>query len=449
MTLRQFFLWRYGAFGFTVALLTIAASDARAAYFFVNVADTLTASPSGGTFSAFVNPSINNNGSAAFIAFSSIQPGLGVYTGGTGSLQTVATIATPTPLGGAYGAFNGEPAINSAGVVAFQSDAGLFTGSAGPGPGGVLALPFQTAPGTGGGTFGFPNFALSLSLNNSGTGTFFANVSGGTSDGGIFKSTAGSISGNPTKIALNGEVAPGTSGGVFRMTPSISVSPGINDSGVVSFFANIIGGTGGSGIFTGDGLSVSAVAILGGAAPTGGTFTFFTSQAAPRINGNGRVAFEGGTSAGASGLFTVGPGPGIDLAAVIGGAAPDGGIFGAFDGININAGGRVAFYANLFGEPGATFGIFTGGPGGTQRVIREGDSLFGSLVAGLNLGTFSNGFNDAGQVAFGYTLADGRSGIAIASLSGSASSAPEPDTLAFVTTSALLFCGIIGRRRTR
>jgi len=49
-------------------------------------------------------------------------------------------------------------------------------------------------------------------------------------------------------------------------------------------------------------------------------------------------------------------------------------------------------------------------------VIRPGDPLFGSTVTQVNLGRFA--LNDRFQMAFEYTLTDGRSGIAVASFNG-------------------------------
>jgi hypothetical protein len=47
-------------------------------------------------------------------------------------------------------------------------------------------------------------------------------------------------------------------------------------------------------------------------------------------------------------------------------------------------------------------------------VIQTGDALFGSSVTNVDLGRFA--LNDCFQLAFEYTLQDGRTGIAVASL---------------------------------
>jgi hypothetical protein len=48
--------------------------------------------------------------------------------------------------------------------------------------------------------------------------------------------------------------------------------------------------------------------------------------------------------------------------------------------------------------------------------IQSGDPLFGSVVTSIDLGRFA--LNNRFQMAFEYTLEDGRTGIAIASLKG-------------------------------
>jgi hypothetical protein len=81
--------------------------------------------------------------------------------------------------------------------------------------------------------------------------------------------------------------------------------------------------------------------------------------------------------------------------------------------VGINNIGDVAFLAQL--AP-STFGILTGPDPVADKVIRDGDTLFGSTVTDLffNTGPEFDGPNDAGQIAFRYSLANGRSGIALA-----------------------------------
>jgi hypothetical protein len=86
---------------------------------------------------------------------------------------------------------------------------------------------------------------------------------------------------------------------------------------------------------------------------------------------------------------------------------------------SINNQGAVAFQAlpNAPGD-GTLAGIFIEVSGGHSLipVIAPGDPLFGSTVVKATLGRFA--LNDRFQMAFSYVLADGRSGVAIASFDG-------------------------------
>src|SRR5262249_14274153 len=68
----------------------------------------------------------------------------------------------------------------------------------------------------------------------------------------------------------------------------------------------------------------------------------------------------------------------------------------------INNQGMVAF-RGVLREGGG--GIFTGPDSERDKVIRTGEPLFGSTVTSVG---FFGGINDAGQIAFRATLADGR-----------------------------------------
>jgi hypothetical protein len=70
---------------------------------------------------------------------------------------------------------------------------------------------------------------------------------------------------------------------------------------------------------------------------------------------------------------------------------------------------------------GTTTSIFTGTGSLSATVISTGDALDGSTVTGLGFDT--DGVNDANQLAFLATLADGRQGIYVVSV-------PEPATAA-------------------
>ena len=74
----------------------------------------------------------------------------------------------------------------------------------------------------------------------------------------------------------------------------------------------------------------------------------------------------------------------------------------------INNNGDVVFSGTL---PTRERGLFIGPDPVADRIIAEGDSLFGSTVLSIK---FHRGFNDQGQIAFTYSLANGVSGVALA-----------------------------------
>lgn len=101
---------------------------------------------------------------------------------------------------------------------------------------------------------------------------------------------------------------------------------------------------------------------------------------------------------------------------------------------DINNAGGIAFAATL----GGVSGIYTGTNPLTDRVIGIGDPLFGSTLTQISFG--SDGLNDLGQVGFYYKLANGRSGVALAT------PVPEPATLTLASAAAVALC-LTARRR--
>ena len=86
--------------------------------------------------------------------------------------------------------------------------------------------------------------------------------------------------------------------------------------------------------------------------------------------------------------------------------------------MSLNDLGAVAFSSDLSGTAGGTTdkaGIFLWNDGHLIQVARTGQMLLGSTISSLS--TFQ--LNNADQVAYFFTLADGRSGVALWSV-------PEP-----------------------
>jgi hypothetical protein len=208
-------------------------------------------------------------------------------------------------------------------------------------------------------------------------------------------------------IALSGQSAPGSMGGVFG---SIGV-PMINSTGALSFRAGIGGASDGStqGIFLMDGASTAVnVARVPGSAPGSGGGTF-SSLSVPELSGN-VITFFGQfstTSDGSStGIFqAIGSGT-VSAVARDHQAAPGSG--GGSLGTTLlqgppsaNASGQAAFYDNITGSSdGSTFGVFRGTSGGPLvAVMRDKQTAPGG-------GTFTTALLGAPQINASGLVAD-------------------------------------------
>lgn len=229
-------------------------------------------------------------------------------------------------------------------------------------------------------------------INNSGTVLFAAGLDAGGS---------ATFTGSASEALMQ----------VLDISPS---SPSINDSGVVGYGFN-------GDVFTRQG---DTVVNLTSSTPR---FTFVGSV---DINNQGTVAFVSINE----GVFTLATADSQGVTIV----ADNSGVFSSVSlEPAINDQGDIAFLGNL----DATLGLFVGGDPVNDRVIVEGDPLFGSTLSSLRSGFFRHGFNNRGQFAFAYRLENGQSGIAVAT------AVPEPSTaLLLVMFSSVAFS--VTRRKT-
>jgi len=252
---------------------------------------------SGSPFNGFGDCKLNESGQAAFYASlyeegvpaGSTRDPSGIFRFSAAGAEAVALIDQPAPgTGGSFMGFGTPPSINDSGDVAFTGRYGLSVSSTGifVASGGVIApvaLPGDPAPGTGGAFSLFEG----VSINNAGEIAFRGGASGLMANDGIFLHLSGGIE----PVALQGEQAPGTGGGLLEQFQPRAL---INDRGDVVFQATYGSGTTGSGIFVRDGHTgdLSPVVLTGQPAPDLPGQTIVTIVGGTlAINGNGQVLF--------------------------------------------------------------------------------------------------------------------------------------------------------------
>ena len=239
------------------------------------------------------------------------------------------------------------------------------------------------------------------------------------------------------QIAREGDAAPAGPGTSFTFL----YSPALNDAGQAAFLA-FLSGTGVTPANNevlyrlGDADTVQIVGT--GDAPPAGPGNFRTFDPSIALNDAGQAAFFAGLGVPGSippttSAFTASATPAPSRSPAAGDAVPAGpGNFTSFvTAPALNEAGQAAFLADLGG-----FGVdSTNDCGiylyddilGLLTIAREGDPFLGSTITGLifNNGRADeyNGFNNLGQVAYWFQLANGNSGIALFTI-------PEPTNAA-------------------
>ena len=346
---------------------------------------------------SFSNSSINDGGTATFEAFTPVR------------LPFLPPVAPPIPLPTAILNGDGGPALpvtSTSFDLAYQSSintngATSFVGARGINPNfipsytGVFKSDNGNLQTVVDNTGELAGFGLT-SINDRGDVSFFGRLD--SQETGIFTSYNGQL----TPIAQSSaDLISNFNAGFNCVTASRGDGPfcgnsltSINNQGTVAFTATL--DAGGTGVFAGSGGEIATIAN------NSGSFNTFGS---PDINDAGTIAFSAASDSdsnvtAASGIFTSNNGELITF-------ADTSGLFSSFGSDPaINNNGTVAFLASL--DNGVT-GIFTGSDPVTDQVVAVGDQFFGSTVTQLAIS--NQGLNDAGQLSFSATLADGRQGV--------------------------------------
>ena len=352
-------------------------------------------------------PSLNDAGQVAFrtdlrgVPGAPGTPAQGVYVADVGGLREVARTGDPVPQGTGEFTIFGPARVNDAGQTAF------FGRSVEP-------------------PFSFPD------------------IDGYRAD----------PDGALTRVVADGDPVAGGREVALRFEPEFA----FNDRGQLALKTNsrdagATTSTSGAVFVAGDD-GTRLLAQAGTAIPGGGTLAaaHYNSLA---FNDVGAVAFPAIVGAFTPGfdndvaLLLAPPGGGPDDLAVLarrGAAAPDGnGVFDFIGNPSINDAGQVLFRATLedtaggFADREAIY--LWDGAAGLMTVARAGGPLLGSTITNLDVAVGPDlslsGLNDRGQVAFAYSLADGRAGVAVFTI-------PEPAAAGTLAVGGL---SLLRRRR--
>lgn len=311
---------------------------------------------------------------------------------------TPVVLSGTATTGGTLTAGFGTPVVNASGKVGFYgamsggtSGGGIFTAT----PGSLQSVARLGVASPGGGGF-YGGFVGATYINDAGDVAYIANLSGGTSTQGYF-ATSGGVAG---AVALINSPSP--SGGNYSV---LGVPITFNPSGRVGYAA-YTNSNSVQGIYSGVPGSATTIAVTPQAAPSGG---IITAIALPAINASGQMVFGTAISNGPYiGGIHVGNGATLQPVALIGAAAPGGGNHGpSFTSTpTINNAGQVAFFNSLT-NTSAAHAIFVGTPGSVAPVARQGEATpAGGTYSALSTLPV---INAAGQVAFRGDITGGSS----------------------------------------
>jgi hypothetical protein len=345
-----------------VCVCAVAPAAMGATYTFTVVADE------SGPYASFNHfPAVNVSGNTVFI---------GTRDGGSGDDLVVgdgtsSSVYASTPFPAEFNSFLEQPSINNNDVVAVYGQStvysyGIFS-TAGSGVTEIGSLI---------GLFGGFETYNSGAINDAGFVAFQGDADSGFNGG--FKGVYVGNGGAPTAIADQGD-------------------------GFSAFFGKTDLNNLGQAVFRSDGqlLVGDGVAPLITIADTLGALSGFSDAS---INDGGLVAFVASLDAGGNGVYT---GDGTTLTTIVETDTSD--FLFVNNQVAINNSGNLVFQSSLDVSVGGGEGLFTGTDPFADKVIRTGDALLGSTVTDIEIQV--EAINDAGQIVFWVSLADGNSAI--------------------------------------
>ena len=390
-------------------------ASAAAGYVLRKVALEGEAAP--GTSDSFLEASAvaMRSGQVVFLAsLSSGLPASGAWVETNGSLALRMRNGDPAPgAGGTYAIMAGFPHIGAAGDIAVlapvsggTSPRGIFADAGGSDS--ALFLSGAAAPAPVGGTLtaglaDLQPFAYSAG----GVLLFRSAVTGGSASAGLFRRAS---SGALSTVALAGDAAPGVPGASY----SNFAHPALDASDRAAFAATLAGGAVNRALFAETGSGLGALALAGDTAPGtgGGVFSDFLYPA----SANGAVAFLAAVSGSAvtGGVFLADGG--VTAAAVENQLAPG---TGGATLVTVNAPPAIDAYRSVAFSTGLTGGSASGAVlvYDPDTDALEPAALDGDLVPGVSspLASFGHvAFGGGGAIAFVAELDDGRSGVFVA-----------------------------------
>jgi hypothetical protein len=335
-----------------------------------------TAPDNNGTYNSSFwpfSPPINGSGQVAFfsdLTGATNSSGAGIFRGNGGDRTSITQIARnnySTPPFGSFSSLSTTPALNDLGQVAYlaynANTSGIFRADSATLT--RIAYGHEPAP-DGNGLLNNGSFTAPA-LNNGGLAAFGDAVDftvGGSNAIGIFRGNGNTL----TQIVRSDQPVPDGNGrfGDGTANPVATELEFMNNSGQIvfsTFISGTVGGTNQSGIYRGDGVTLTKIARQGEPAPdsNGATFSNLAHNAS---DPNEYIA--------------------------------------------MNDSGQVAFLANLSDSHQGIY--FYDDHLGLIKVIRDTDSLLGKTVDTVRfdayywLGNEGRGLNNRGQVAFSFSL---------------------------------------------